>query len=137
VFLIGMRVNKLWKVHKWVPVMMAMGPMLRELMTHREKGLLGFTTLLGWRGPVLVQYWSSFEQLDAFAKSPDDPHLPAWRRYNRAVGRSGDVGVWHEVYVLGRYEAIYGNMPVTGLAAATSHVPVGQVAEVAVDRLGR
>jgi hypothetical protein len=34
------------------------------------------------------------------------------------------VGIWHETYMIepGRYEAIYGNMPVFGLAAVTKHV---------------
>ena len=31
VFLIGMRINKLWKVRKWLPVFVAMPRMLREL----------------------------------------------------------------------------------------------------------
>src|SRR5450755_780756 len=31
VFLIGMRVNKIWKVHKWLPVFLAMPKMLKEL----------------------------------------------------------------------------------------------------------
>jgi hypothetical protein len=30
VFLIGMRVNKFWKIHKWLPVFLAMPRMLRE-----------------------------------------------------------------------------------------------------------
>ena len=31
VFLIGMRINRLWKPHKWFPVLMAMPKMLKEL----------------------------------------------------------------------------------------------------------
>lgn len=31
VFIIGMRVNKFWKVHKWLPAAMAMPRMLKEL----------------------------------------------------------------------------------------------------------
>ncbi len=31
VFLIGMRINKPWKVHKWLPVFLAMPRMLKEL----------------------------------------------------------------------------------------------------------
>ena len=31
VFLIGMRINRFWKVHKWLPVAMAMPRMRREL----------------------------------------------------------------------------------------------------------
>ena len=31
VFLIGMRINKLWKIHKWLPVFLSMPRMLSEL----------------------------------------------------------------------------------------------------------
>jgi hypothetical protein len=31
VLLIGMRINKPWKIHKWLPVFLAMPPMLKEL----------------------------------------------------------------------------------------------------------
>jgi hypothetical protein len=36
----------------------------------------------------------------------------------------------------GEYEAVYGNMPVHGLAKATSHVPVGKRGESAARRIG-
>ena len=61
VFLIGMRFNKFWMVHKWLPVAMAMGPMLTALLRDRSKGLLGFRVLPGLRGITLIQYWRSFE----------------------------------------------------------------------------
>ena len=41
VFIIGMRINRLMAFHKWVPVAQAMGPMVRQLMTHKELGLQG------------------------------------------------------------------------------------------------
>jgi len=41
VFLIGMRVNKPWKLHKWIPVFLAMPKMLKELEAHPESGFLG------------------------------------------------------------------------------------------------
>jgi len=47
VFLIGMRVNRLWAVHKWLPVFLAMGPMLRELYTNRKLGFRGTEFMLG------------------------------------------------------------------------------------------
>src|SRR5207342_1870402 len=34
VFLIGMRINKPWKVHKWLPVFLAMPRMLKELAAY-------------------------------------------------------------------------------------------------------
>jgi len=46
VFLIGMRINRLWKIHKWWPVAMAMPKMIRELQTKpkEESGFLGAET---------------------------------------------------------------------------------------------
>src|ERR1700712_442341 len=70
VFLIGMRINKPWKLHKWIPVAGAMGPMLKELSKRKELGLLGFHTWISPTGPLVVQYWRSVEQLEAFAKDP-------------------------------------------------------------------
>jgi Domain of unknown function (DUF4188) len=37
-FLIGMRINKLWKLHKWLPVFLAIPKMLKELEAHPEVG---------------------------------------------------------------------------------------------------
>jgi len=138
VFMIGMRVNKFFAIRKWIPVAMAMGPMLRTLYQHPEKGFLGGKTFLNVRGPVLIQYWRSFEDLEKFARDTSDPHLSAWRRFNRAIGSDGSVGIWHETYLVepGKYEAVYGNMPVFGLASATNHVPAVGRRETARRRLG-
>ena len=116
VFLIGMRINALWKLHKWWPVAMAMPRLLKELQDKPELGMLG-GEMWGGRTTMLVQYWRSAEHLLAYAKARDAQHLPAWQAFNRAVGQSGDVGVWHETYVVtpGRYENIYVNMPPFGL----------------------
>jgi hypothetical protein len=139
VFLIGMRVNRLWKLHRWVPVAREMGPMMAELMRHPELGLLGYRTVIADRGPMVVQYWRSAEQLMAFARDADNPHLDAWRRFNRRVASNGDVGIWHETFVVqpGNYEAFYGNMPRVGLAAAGEHVPVARRGESARARLAK
>lgn len=138
VFMIGMRVNRLLAVHKWLPTMLAMGPMLNTLYRHPEKGFLGARTFISWRHVMVVQYWRSFEDLEAFARNTDDPHLPAWRRFNKSVGyKTPTVGIWHETYLVepGHYEAIYGNMPVTGLAAATKHAPITSRRESARQRV--
>ncbi len=139
VFVIGMRINKILAVRKWLPVFRAMGPMLRELYQHPEKGFLGGGFFLYWRGPMLVQYWQSFENLEKFARNPDDPHLPAWQHFNRTDGRDGTVGIFHETFIVerGNYEAVYGNMPVFGLARATEHVPAVGGRETARRRLMR
>src|SRR3954463_9608947 len=122
VFLIGMRINKPWKVHKWLPVFLAMPRMVKELKTRSDSGFLGATF-----GPkVMVQYWRSFEQLEAYARSHDSQHWPAWVAFNKQLGNSrGDVGIWHETYLVpaGRYEAIYSGMPPFGLGQAGALVP--------------
>jgi hypothetical protein len=138
VFLIGMRVNRIFAVRKWLQTARAMVTMLRALKTHPEKGFLGAQTILYWRGIGLIQYWRSFEDLERFARSPSEPHLEIWRRFNRTIGADGTVGFWHETFMVepGRHETIYGNMPVFGLAAATQHVPAVGRRETARQRLG-
>ena len=138
VFLIGMRINKFFAFNKWVPTAMAMTPMLQTLYEHPDKGFLGGESFLYWRGAGLIQYWRSFEDLERFARSPEEPHLKAWQRFNRVVGADGSVGIWHETYLInpGNYEAIYGNMPIFGLAAATKHVPMTGRKETARQRVG-
>lgn len=139
VFIIGMRINNLLAVRKWLPTVRAMGPMLKELYAHPEKGFLGSEFFLYWRGPALVQYRRSFDDLEKFARNPDDPHMPAWQRFNRSVGKDGSVGIFHETYIVERsnYEAIYSNMPVFGLAKATEHVRAVGGRETARRRLSR
>lgn len=122
VFLIGMRVNKPWKIHKWLPVFLAMPRMLKELDGHPESGFLGYINGLG----VIVQYWRSFEQLEAYARSADRAHWPAWVAFNNRMGNSrGDVGIWHETYQVraGEYETVYGGMPPHGLGKVGRLVP--------------
>lgn len=76
--------------------------------------------------------------MEAFARTPDNQHLPAWRRYNQAVAKSGAVGIFHETYLIDpdKYECIYGDMPVFGLAAAMQHVPAVGRRETARRRIG-
>jgi hypothetical protein len=139
VFLIGMRINRFWKPWKWAPTMAAMPRMLRELEQRPEAGCLGARSLLaGPRAPVVIQYWRSFEHLEAYARSRDAAHWPAWVAFNRRVGSSGDVGIWHETYLVpaGRYECVYNNMPPTGLGAATKLVPAAGRKAAAAGRAG-
>jgi hypothetical protein len=134
VFLIGMRINKPWKVHHWLPVFRAMRPMIKELSERPESGFLGST--FGF--PVIVQYWRSFEHLEAYARSHDGKHWPAWVAFNKRTGNArGEVGIWHETYKVkaGEYEAIYSGMPPFGLGQAGSLVPASGRRESARGRL--
>ena len=118
-FIIGARINSKWHAVKALVDLggrRGMNHMLKYLTEHPEKGLLGYETM----GFANVQYWRSFEHLEAFAKDTDDPHLEVWRNYWKRVGKSGRTGIWHETYLVrdGEYEAIYGNMPPRGLGKA-------------------
>ena len=134
VFLIGMRLNKPWKIHRWLPVFAVMPRMLKELAGQPESGFLGYQQFLG----VIVQYWRSFEHLERYARDRDATHWPAWVAYNQKVGAaSGDVGIWHETYriALGQYEAIYGAMPKFGLGKIGRLVPAAGARESARGRM--
>ena len=136
VFLIGMRINQPWMIHKWLPVVNAMGRMLKEL--HRQPEL-GFMHSEIWfsRTTLLLQYWRSMEQLLNYATSKEAEHLPAWRAFNRSVGTNGSVGIWHETYAAsaGSYENIYVNMPLFGLGKAGSLQPATGGRQAAAHRL--
>ena len=123
VFLIGMRINRVWKVHKWLPVARAMPRMLRELAADPSSGFLGYESWVG-NPTIALQYWRSFEHLERYAKDAARLHRPAWAAFNRAVASNGDVGIWHETYRVrpGDFECIYNNMPRFGLAKATKAV---------------
>ncbi|HCU50057.1 MAG TPA: DUF4188 domain-containing protein [Micromonosporaceae bacterium] len=138
VFLIGMRFNKPWKIHKWWIVFSAMPRMLRALSERPEAGMLGYLMTVTLTGPVLIQYWRSPEQLEAFSRDASMPHSPAWRAFNKAIAGNGDVGIWHETYLVkaGQYESVYGNMPRIGLAKAGEHVPVARKGDTAAQRRG-
>jgi hypothetical protein len=138
VFLIGMRFNKAWKIHKWLPVLLAMPKMILELSKKPELGFLGYHLWPG-RTTMVLQYWRSVEQLNAYAKSRGNSHLPAWAAFNRAIGKNGDVGVWHETYRIreGDYEAVYVHMPLFGLAKATKAVAATGRKESAEGRMAR
>lgn len=126
VFLLGARVNDFWQFRKWMQVLSAFGPMIEQLERHPEKGFLGGDTYFTIKplATVMISYWRSFEDLERFARSKDDPHLAAWRDFNAKIGYDGSVGVWHETYQVhpGSIEALYANMPPMGLARASGHI---------------
>ncbi len=119
VFLVGMRINQFWAFHKWMPVARAMSRMLIELQKNPTKGLLSTQTRFTWREIIVTQYWDSYDQLEEYARTPGNEHLPAWKSYNKCVAAAGNsVGIWHETFLIApkQYECVYVNMPVTGLA---------------------
>jgi hypothetical protein len=127
VFIIGARINSKLEAFRVIMDLggrRGMNHMLKYLTGHPEKGLLGYQSA----GFTIVQYWRSFEHLEAFAKDRDDPHLQVWRDYWKRVGKSTRAGIWHETFLVRacEYEAIYGNMPPTGLGKAATLVPLAE-----------
>jgi hypothetical protein len=122
VFVIGMRINRLLRPGKWVPVARAMRPMTAELSSDPQSGFMGAEFMLrGLRTIAVLQYWRDFDHLERYARAPDKRHWPAWLAFNKAAGNDGTVGIFHETYVVpaGGQETIYVNMPPFGLGRAT------------------
>ena len=64
-----------------------------------------------------MQYWRSHGELLTFARSKQATHFPAWVKFNEYVALNGDVGLWHEIYVVqaDQMEGLYRNMEPIGL----------------------
>ncbi|MEN0642098.1 DUF4188 domain-containing protein [Alkalicoccobacillus gibsonii] len=119
IFVIGIKITKLWAVHKWFKTFMSMGPMLTELSQHKQQ--LGFYHSefnLTWRGVTLIQYWKSEEALMNYSRSPK--HLQAWKHFNQRVAADYSIGIFHEAYNVPahQYHSIFVNMPEIGLVKA-------------------
>ncbi|PCK18755.1 transcriptional regulator [Bacillus pumilus] len=137
VFMIGMRINKRWAIHQWLPVFMAMPSMNKELYRHQEElGFLGTENDFGLRTTTMIQYWRSTEDLLAYAKM--EKHLVAWKAFHqRARNNKNAVGIYHETYQIqaGAYESVYVNMPSYGLSQARTAIPIGKGKQTAKERL--
>ncbi|MFF0854797.1 DUF4188 domain-containing protein [Streptomyces sp. NPDC003388] len=140
VLLIGMRINHFRAVHQWLPVMLSMIRMLRQLGRDPGRGLLGHVLLTASpRTYYVVQYWESKDKLYAYATSPEMFHHRVWAAVNRKERQGkarGHVGLWHEAYVApeGSHESIYLDMPAFGLAKAHGQVPLERRGRYAADR---
>ena len=118
-----MRINKPRRPQKWLPTVMAMPRMLKELESAPpEVGFLGYASV----GRMTAQLRSS-------GGLRARPRQAALARLNSR----GDVGIWHETYLVraGQCEAIYSGMPLTGLAKAGARAAVTAETESARQRL--
>jgi len=148
VFHIGMTIRAPWRPDLWGPVAAAMPRMLAELHRNRaaaargeaeDLGFLGADTLIGAKGPWVVQYWRSTEHLYAYARMSSAEHLPAWKAFNKAARtHPGAVGIWHETYAVPAdgIETFYVNGARVGLAKAVGSAPLASRGRTAAQRLG-
>ena len=130
VFVIGMRVNRWRRVRSWWPTFVAMPRMLAELQADGvDAGLLAARTFWSGRVFLVIQHWRSAEELGAYARNGAMRHAPAWGAFNRNAAGTGDVGIFHETYVVPRdnIESLYGNMPPFGLGLALGLAARGEV----------
>lgn len=137
VFLIGMRINKWWKIHRWAPPALAMLRMHRELTTlpAAQTGCMESRVITPG---MTVQYWRSFDHLEAYAREKTGLHMPAWKSFNAFAKKArGDVGIWHETFLVeaGGFETLYSGMPEQGLGRAGHLVPATGQMKVARSRL--
>ena len=135
VFLIGMRVNKWYKVNKWLPVFLAMPPMMKELNQNPSLGCLNTEMFFRSRMNILIQYWDSVEHLQTYSKMPK--HLKAWKKFLKLVKDNDAVAFYHETYNVekGQSENVYINMPDFGLGKVYDVEAVSQKTQSANKRL--
>jgi len=139
VFAIGMRINRLWKVWRWLPVFLDMAPMLREQAADPSIGMLSTRFMFGLRNIGVLQHWRSTGDLHAYAHRAGRSHVAAWQRFNVRIGTSGDVGIWHETYAVpaSAMESVFVNMPAYGLGIVGTLFSARGERASARKRLGR
>ena len=99
--------------------------MFEALEKARSEGLLLNRPVMSPEGPVLMQYWRSYEALDRWARK--QPHSRWWRWIIENTGKG--VGFYHEIYQAKTAEAIYeeGTRPVgPALFSPIQHVKGGE-----------
>jgi hypothetical protein len=94
-----------------------------------------FAVGLGHHG--FLQYWSSFDALDAWSHRP--PHSDWWRDALERMRKREDLGIYHETFLVPRagVESIYLNVPVAGLAKFGLKADAVGPSTTSRDRLGR
>jgi Domain of unknown function (DUF4188) len=98
--------------------------MADALEAARGAGLLLNRPLMSPEGPVLMQYWESYEALDRWARR--QPHSAWWRWL---MEHDGSVGFYHEIYQAKAAEAIFerGTRPVgPALFSSLERVKAGE-----------
>lgn len=99
--------------------------MFEALEKARSEGLLLNRPVMSPEGPVIMQYWRSYDALDRWARK--QPHSRWWRWLIENTGKG--VGFYHEIYQAKTAEAVYeeGTRPVgPALFSSIQHVKGGE-----------
>ncbi|MEM8707919.1 MAG: DUF4188 domain-containing protein [Actinomycetota bacterium] len=137
VFPIGMKINRLWAIHRWLRPTVNTARMWWHLQRNRPAGYLGGYLFVYARGVGMMQYWRDFDALEGFSRDDSQPHLAAWRQLVRQTAGDQTFGYWHETYVVNQRnaETIYGSMSPFGLSEAVGATPITAASETARGRL--
>jgi len=135
-FLIGARINKILAFREIAWFASTMPKMLKELQAKPDAGMLWYRQYVSPPVILVQQYWRSFDRLLAYAHDKDGHHFPMWAKFNKRLANNPAIGIWHETYLVepGKFECIYGHMPLFGLAAASDHVKAEGRLAAAKDR---
>ena len=136
VYLVGLRINKPWLVHRWWPTMRAVAAMLRELDREPALGMLAVRAFPTLRNVTVLQYWRSYADLQRYADA--DRHQRAFRYYFNKQYKSGALGIFHETYMVPahHYEGIFVHMPAKfGLTDALGPIPAGRYGDTMAARM--
>ena len=99
VFLIGMRINKPWKLHKWLPVAARDGADDRGCSSSaKDLGLLGLHIVVRPDRAADRAVLAQLRRPPAIRHGHALPHHPAVAGSTAGSGTDGDVGIWHETY---------------------------------------
>ena len=137
VFLFGVRLNRVAGLRRYLWALGVLRRVLADLEAHPERGFLAGGVYRSGRTLVAVQYWDSFDALDAWARDHRLPHRTPWQRYlSEALGDEA-MGLWHETYLAspGSWEGVYVNLPPWGLGAGARLVEMRSTSGSARDRL--
>jgi hypothetical protein len=93
--------------------------------------------LIKWNHFGFLQYWRSFEALEAWSHQP--PHSTWWREALERMRTRGDFGIYHESYLIPRanVEAIYLDCPPVGISRFGEIGEAVGTSTTSRDRLGR
>ena len=137
VFLFGVRLNRVAGLRRYLWALGVLRRVLADLEAHPERGFLAGRVYRSGRTLVAVQYWESFDALDAWARDHALPHRGSWQRYLRESLDDPTFGLWHETYLAspGSWEGVYVNLPPWGLGAGARLVEMRSTGGSARDRL--
>ena len=136
IFIIGARLNRWWKLPKYLWFLSTMPKMLAEVAAKPESGFLGWQSL---NLTTNMQYLAVARAADRVPRDRDQTHYPYWVKFNKEIGSNGDIGIWHETFLVraGEDEMHLDNMPLRGLAKASKHIDAVGRAATAKGRMGR